>query len=147
MSRNIKSQFNVGSNQDVESESLLTLDGNNIGEYDKQDIVTNIEFESIVPSIKKHLFYQRMVDFVNKIEFSDQKYHTNGNVRDEHYNEKFLFPMNYFVPLITDCQSMYFISTRFLKYNINGFRAPHFQLYYIHDKIHTSLKQLFKFCH
>ena len=38
-----------------------------------------------------------MVDFVNKIEFSDNKYQTNGTVRDEKYKGKFLFTMKYFV--------------------------------------------------
>ena len=34
----------------------------------------------MVPSIKKYLFHQRMVDFVNKLGLSYQKYQTNGNV-------------------------------------------------------------------
>ena len=67
--------------------------GNN-EEYDKQDLFTNIEFEAIVTSIKNYLFHYPMVDFVNKIELSDQKYQNNGNVRDEKYKEEFLFPMN-----------------------------------------------------
>ena len=45
-----------------------------------------------------------MVDFVNKIEVSDQKYQTNGNVRDENYNVKFLFNMKDFVSFSTDRQ-------------------------------------------
>ena len=61
-----------------------------------------------------------MVDFVNKLELIDQKYQTNGNVRDENYNGKFLFTMNYFFSFGTDLQSMYFMSTRFLKDMING---------------------------
>ena len=40
--KNIESKFNVGSNEDVEYESLLTLNVDNIEESDKQDIVTNI---------------------------------------------------------------------------------------------------------
>ena len=34
-----------------------------------------------------------MVDFVNKLNFSDQKYLTNRNVRDENYRGGFLFTM------------------------------------------------------
>ena len=37
------------------------------------------------------------MNFVNKLELSYQKYHTNDNVRDEHYKVKFLFTMKYFV--------------------------------------------------
>ena len=44
----------------------------NIEDYDKQDIVTNKKFEAIISSIKKNLFHQRMVDFVNKLELSDK---------------------------------------------------------------------------
>ena len=87
----------VGSNKYVAAASLITLHGDNIEEYDKQDIVTNIEFESIVPSIKKYFLYQRIVVFLNNLELSDQKYETNENVRNENYNEKFLFPMKDFV--------------------------------------------------
>ena len=32
-----------------------------------------------------------MVDFENKLELRDQKYQTNGNVRDENNNGKFVF--------------------------------------------------------
>ena len=42
MSKNIDSQLTVGSNEDVEAASLLTLHGSNIEESDKQHIVTNI---------------------------------------------------------------------------------------------------------
>ena len=43
-----------------------------------------------------------MVDFVNNLELTDQKFQTNRNVRDEKYNGKFLFPMKYFVSFVTD---------------------------------------------
>ena len=32
-----------------------------------------------------------MVDIVNKLDLSDQQYHTNGNVGDDKYKEKLLF--------------------------------------------------------
>ena len=48
-------------------------------------MVTNIQFESIVLSIKNYFFHQRMVDFLNKLELSDKKYQTNENIRDENY--------------------------------------------------------------
>ena len=69
-----------------------------------------------------------MVGFVNKLDFSDQKYQTNGNLRDENYNGNFLFPINDFVSFGTYRQSMYFMSTRFLKDKINGLCVPQFQL-------------------
>ena len=56
-----------------------------------------------------------MVDFLNKLESSDQKYRTNGNVRDKSYNVNFLFNMREFVLFGTYHQSMYFTSTIFLK--------------------------------
>ena len=101
--------MNVGSKEDVAAVSFLTLQGKNIEKSDKQYIVKNIEFEAIVPSIKDYFFHQRMVDFVNKIELRYQKYHTNGNVRDEHYKGKFLFPVKCFVSFGTAYQSIYFM--------------------------------------
>ena len=50
-----------------------------------------------------------MIDFVNKLELSDQKYHNNGNIRDENFNEMFLFSMKEIVSLGTYCQSMCFM--------------------------------------
>ena len=77
---------------------------------------------------------------MNKLELSDQKYQTNGNVRYENYKGKFLLPMKDFVLSGTGFQSMYFMSTIFLKDNIYGFRVPLFQLAYIRDTTHPSLK-------
>ena len=85
MQKNIEYTFIVGRNEDVAAASFFTLYEDNIEEYDKQDIVTNIEFYAIVPSIRKYFFNQRMVGFLNKIELSDKKYQTNGNERDERY--------------------------------------------------------------
>ena len=62
----------VSSNEYVAAASLLYLDYGNIGGSGKHDIVTNFEFESIIPSIKNNLFHQRMVDLVNKLELSDK---------------------------------------------------------------------------
>ena len=42
MSKNIEYQLNVVSNEYIEDASLLTLHGENIEWYDKQDIVTKI---------------------------------------------------------------------------------------------------------
>ena len=52
-------------------------------------------------------------------------------MRDESYKGKFLFTMKDFVSFGTDNQSMYFISTIFLKDKINGVLVPQFQLVYI----------------
>ena len=103
MSKNVEFELNIGSNEDVVATSFLTLNDDNIEEYGKQDIVINIEFEFILTSIKRYFFHQWMVGFVNKIELSDQKYQTNGNVWDENHNINLLFPMKDFVPLGTDC--------------------------------------------
>ena len=70
------------SNEYVASASLFSLYGDNIEYSDKQGIVSNTYFESIIPSIQMKLFHQRMIDFVNKLELSYQKYHTNVNIRD-----------------------------------------------------------------
>ena len=45
MSKNIESQLNVGSSEDVAAESLLTLYEDKIEESDKQYIFTNIDFK------------------------------------------------------------------------------------------------------
>ena len=111
--------MNVVSNEDVSAASLLTLHADKIEEYDKQDIVANIELETIVYSIKKYVCHQRMVDFMNTLDLNDQKYETNGNVRDENHNEKFLLTMEDVLSFNIDCLSVYCMSTRFLKDNIN----------------------------
>ena len=136
----------VVNNEDVAAASFLTLYGNNIEDYVKHDIFTNMGFEAIVPSIKNYFFHQHVIDFVNKLELSDQKYHTNGSIMDENYNRKFLFPTNEFVSFRTDCQSMYFMSTRFLKNKINGLRVPQFQLANIFYTTNPSHKIFIKFC-
>ena len=81
-----------------------------------------------------------MADFLNKLDLSDQKYQINGNVRDDNYKGDLLFPMKYFVSFVTYQKSMYFISTEFLKYPINGVRVPLFQIYYIRDTTCRSHK-------
>ena len=48
-----------------------------------------------------------MINFVNKLELSDQKYQTNGNLRDENYIGKCLFSIKDFVSFSTYCHSMY----------------------------------------
>ena len=88
-----------------------------------------------------------MVDFVNKIELSDQIYYTNGNVIDEKYKGKLLFPIKDFVSFGTYRQSIYFMSTRFLKDEINGVYVTQFQLDYIHDKTHISHRKMVNLCH
>ena len=51
MSKNKGSQLIVSSNEDVAAVSLLSLPGENIYDYNKQDIVSNKLFEAIMPSI------------------------------------------------------------------------------------------------
>ena len=85
---------------------FLTLHGNNIEESDKQDRVTNIQFESIVPPTKKYFFHHSVADFLNKLDLSDQKYQINGNVRDDNYKGGLLFPMKDFVSFVTYRKSM-----------------------------------------
>ena len=64
-----------------------------------------------------------MMDFMNKIKLSDQKYQTNGNVRDKNYKINFLFPMKYFKQFVKYSQSMYFMPTILLKDKTDGFRG------------------------
>ena len=59
-----------------------------------------------MPSIKSYFFHQHMINFVNKLELSDQKYQNNVYVRDEHYKGKLLFPMKDFVSFGTYYQSV-----------------------------------------
>ena len=85
--------------------------------------------------------------FKNKIDSNDQKYKTNGTVRYENYEGNSLFPTKYFVLFGTDIQSIFFMSTRFLKDSIDGVRVPQFQLYYIIDTTHTTYIDLLQFFH
>ena len=48
-----------------------------------------------------------MVDFVNKLDLSDNKYQNNGNLIDEDYKGKLLFSIKEFVSFGTDHQSMF----------------------------------------
>ena len=88
-----------------------------------------------------------MVGFLKTLELSDHKYQTDVNLRDENYNGNILFLMKEFVSFGTDCQSMYFMSTRVLKDKINGFHIIQFQLAYIIDKVHPSHKISVKLCY
>ena len=81
-----------------------------------------------------------MVDFLKNIELSDQKHQTGGNGRDENYKGNYLFLMKDFLSFRTDRQSMYFMSTILLKYNINRVIIPQFQLAYICYPTHPSNK-------
>ena len=136
----------IKSTKDVASELLVSLHGDNIEYSDKQDIVTNIEFEARIPSIKKNFFHQRMVEFANKLDSSDQKYQTNGIVRDENYKGKFLFAMKYFLSFGRDYQSVYLMSTILLKYSIDRFCVPQYQLTYIDNTALPTHKQSVKLC-
>ena len=64
-----------------------------------------------------------MVDFLNKLELSDQKYHSNGKGIAENYKGKFLFPMKDFVSFgkYTFIQCI-LCQTYYLKKN-NGFHV------------------------
>ena len=76
----------------------------NIEEYEKQDIVTKIEFEAISPSIKNYFFHHCVVYFVNTPYLIGKKYQTNGTVRDKIYKGKLLFPIKDLVSFVADCQ-------------------------------------------
>ena len=52
--------------------------------------------------------------------------------------------MKEFVSFRTDCQSMYFISTGFLKYKIGVVCVPQFQLSYIYNTTHSSHENFVK---
>ena len=55
--------------------------------------------------------------------------------------------MKEFVSIDTDLQSMHFVSTRLLKYRINGVCVPQSQLARIRGTTNTSHKNLFELCH
>ena len=105
MSKNKEYRLVVVSNEYVAAVSLINFQRDNIEYSDKQEIVTNIEFEAKVLLIKKYILHHPMVDLINKLELIDQKYQTNVNVRYDNYKENFLFSMNEFVSLITYCRS------------------------------------------
>ena len=69
-------------NEYVAAASLLYSNVENNDKLVKWDIVTNIEFEAIVSSIKNHFFHQCMI-LKNKIKSNDHKYKTNGTLRYE----------------------------------------------------------------
>ena len=71
--------------------------GDNIEYNDKQEIDSNIYFETILSSIKGNSFISAWWLFFNKLELSDHQYQTNGNIRDENYKGKLLFTMKDFV--------------------------------------------------
>ena len=102
-SKNKESKLVVSSNEDVVAALLLSLYYSNIEDSDKQDIVSKVEFEAIIPSIKNYFFHPRIINFVNKLELSDQKYQNIGNVKYEHYKERILFYINGFLSFGTDC--------------------------------------------
>ena len=108
-------------------------------------MVKNIEFEAKIPSIKNNLFNQIMVNSLNKLEFSDDKYQTICTILYGNDKGEFLFPKNEFVSFGTDFQSMYFISTRFLKDKIDGVCVPQFKLAYIFNTTHSLCKNWVSF--
>ena len=90
------------------------------------------------------------MNFWRGIELRDQIYQANGYVRDENYKESLLFYMKDFVSFGRDIQSMYFMSTKLLKYNINGVRFPQFQIAYINDttrRLHKNLIKMYREVH
>ena len=70
-------------------------------------MVTNIEFEAIVTSIKSTSFIRIWLVFFNILDLNHHKYQMNGTVRDEIYTGKLLFSMKEFVSFGTYCQSMF----------------------------------------
>ena len=107
MLKDTSSPLVVRRNEYFSAVSLISLHGDNNEDFEKQDIVTNIYFEAVFTSIKGNFFNHLMVDFVNKLYLSDQKYQTNINAIYEKYKGKLLFTMNNFVSFGTYCQSMF----------------------------------------
>ena len=75
---------------------------------EQNEIIAGIYFEAVVPTRKNNLFHQLMIGFVNLWELNYHKYQTNGTVRDENYNGKFVFPMKDFMSFGKYSQSMFF---------------------------------------
>ena len=81
-------------------------------------------FEAVVPTTKKNLFFQIVIEFVSLLKLNCRKYQTNVIVREGNYDGKFLFIVREFVVFRTYHQSMFCMSIRFSKDNIDGFRMP-----------------------
>ena len=64
MSKDIDYPLVVIKNEDVEASSLLSLNGNNNEDYEKQDMVIDIYFEAIVHSIKRAYFISAWLIFL-----------------------------------------------------------------------------------
>ena len=73
MSKDIDYLVVISINEDFIATSLLSMYNENNKDNEKQGIVTNIEFEFIILSIKKYFFHQSMIDFVHKTEFINIK--------------------------------------------------------------------------
>ena len=61
-----------------------------------------------------------MINFVYLLEFNDHNYQINVTVRYDNYKGKLLFHMIKFLSFVTGCQSIFYMSTRFLKGYIYG---------------------------
>ena len=83
-----------------------------------------------------------MMNFVNKLDLSDQKYQTDENIKYENYKEKLIFTIKGFLSSVTDCQSINIMLDISFKENIDGVHVPQFQLAYIHDTTHPSHKKV-----
>ena len=77
---------------------------------------------------KKYSIPHHMVDFVYNLDLNYHEYWTNETVKNESYKGMFLFTVKDFVSFITDSKSMFLMSTRFLKYMINGVSVPQFRV-------------------
>ena len=86
-----------------------------------------------------------MVDFVNKLELSDQKYHTNDDLRYKYYKGKYLFTMRDFVKFGTYLQSMFYTTNRFSKENIDSVYFRHFNwiTFAKRNTLHKNLVKMF----
>ena len=84
-----------------------------------------------------------MIYFVNILESNNQKYKTNGTVRDDNYKGNFLFAVSDFISFVKDSKSMFLMSAIFLKDNIDGACVPQFKLYYIRYKTNPLHKNAF----
>ena len=82
ISKDKDSPLIVPINEYVTVASLIDLHGNYNEDSENYDMVTKHIFWIHSSFNKKNFFCHCVVDFVNKIEFSGQKYQTNGTVID-----------------------------------------------------------------
>ena len=86
----------------------------------------DIYFEANFITTKNNFFRQHTIEFVNWLGLKYQKYQTNGTKRYENGKIKFLFFMKGLLSFEADCKSIFYMSNRSSKDNIDENCVPQF---------------------